>query len=264
MKCEKCGFYINQDDHFCQNCGTPVSVSNNNNTTNTNYNDNTTNQNMNSNVNNYQNSSINQNNFQNQNLNQEGVQDLNSNPLPTNNNQSKSRKALFIVLTILLVGGIFTYNFIKNYNEYFGKDRTPITISGSEVVVGDVTFTIPYNLKYQLNNGALYIADKDETWYASISILDMKYENIKKNKENLVKTDTTMGYITKNVNIKSYENIEFVTVELEYATNSSLGAYSKLDKKRILSFEFATSNGTIDYSILDEIALIAAAARVNK
>lgn len=189
-------------------------------------------------------------------------------PLENQPSRKASHKdGLFMVL-IIVVGAFaillpIGMNIMKNGN--IGISNTNINSqeeSCQDVSFQGYTFTISQSLQAIVEEDTLYIYGlQNGTGYASLEIENSNYSELKGEIEYLRFYMQRQGYRVGNAEERVYAQVEFLLIPIEEGNQSILLAYSPLDEQNTLLIVVSNYDGTVDESLLSELAPIIASAQ---
>lgn len=163
---------------------------------------------------------------------------------------------LIVIILVLIGNGDYSknpynaYEYDSNINKY------------SEVNVSNFTFRIPkeYETTFRYEEEIEIVAND---WMATIRIEEDNFEELKEDKEYIKDYMEYYGYKIKNIEVKKYNNVEFITAEVTYDTMDMILLFAELDIENIAMVMIANNDYTLDYSLINEIEPIISSAYNN-
>lgn len=263
MFCKNCGNQIEEGQKFCRNCGAP-----------------TTNE-MNDNI---------INNEPSQQINQQPVaqnQGMNQN---NNGSDKKNLIILIAIVIILALGFVVGYLLIKDKDKdnESGTDKSSNKSKYSDVIDdsdetddiinlddidnleddddedkennGETSTTYTYkNFKFNKISGYTYTTSSQGLQITDLSdviVLDVvagNFDLVKTNTSTVESTFKAQGYDIKNVEVKSYGGVEYITSEVTKDNISMLILYTKADNSHTFVIGVTNTKFTVDYDSINTV-----------
>lgn len=248
MVCSKCGKEVFEGVKYCPNCANPILE------------------------NIYAQQSINYNSNQevmhtnlNQNNNYPQQTNFNNNVMNNKKNNSWIYILCFVGLMVFICGIIIIFtdkpeekekvpaeNTTSNITSNIGNDNTVKTITFKNYI-----FTIPTKYTTSISNkNQLQVLSEDRNEIYVYDIQEGSYDSLKKNKSKIKEEFEKEGYKVGSIIIRSYEEREFIIVEVLNNDIDMLLTYSKLSATETFMVAVANSTYKIDYSLMNNVASI--------
>ncbi len=183
-------------------------------------------------------------------------------PAAKMNQQFNIFKAAFMVLLVVVsIGGGVTFGL---HSRSVAKEAKVAAIkTGYNVRIGNITYRIPSNLIYtQIENG-IEVSDYDETWTSDIGPINVAYGDIRTYAKAIKDTYTKYKYKVSDIQTKTLNEREFMTMECSRDNQSILIAFASASSTTTHLITIKTKNNNIDYKVLEDLAVILNNTKVN-
>jgi hypothetical protein len=131
------------------------------------------------------------------------------------------------------------------------------------VRIGNITYRIPSTYMYtQIDNG-IEVSDKDESWIADIGPMTVNYNDIRTYAKSISDTYTRYKYKVSEIQTKTLNNREYMTMEVTRDNQSILIAFSNANATLTHLIIIKNKDNTIDYKALEEVSNVLNDSKVN-
>lgn len=192
---------------------------------------------------------------------------------PINNQSNNNSKFIIIgvavvVLVAVVVGAIFLLGNKedKKESETPSNTNTPAdeeVNKASKVNFNGYQFEIPSDYVSTLNDTQLLVTDARQTWVLVFEISTGSYDVIKSRRTQLIPAFQSRGQTAKNLNVKTIDGVEFITLEVTSGGTNMVTGYTKLDSNHTIVVVGANINGTLNYSLLNNAVPIIKSATAS-
>ncbi len=255
MICSKCGKEVFEGVKYCPNCANPIL-------------DNIYAQQTINGLNNLSNSGQVMHTDLNQNMSY--PQQSNSSNKVMNNKKNNSWIYIlcFIGLMLVICGIIIAFTDDPKADVTSNKDNTSnITSNSSSNKNNDNTiktinfkgyiFSIPANYITSISNkNQLQVLSSDKSEIYVYDIQQGSYDSLKKNQSYIRTEFEKQGYKVGSILVRTYEGIEFITVEVLNNEIDMILAYSKLSSTQTYMVAAGNSSYKIDYNLMNNVARV--------
>jgi hypothetical protein len=183
-------------------------------------------------------------------------------PSNKTNQQFNIFKAAFMILLVVIsIGGGVTFGL---HSRAVNKEAKETAIkTGYNFRIGNITYRIPSNLIYtQIENG-IEVSDYDETWTSDIGPINVAYGDIRTYAKAIKDTYTKYKYKVSDIQTKTLNEREFMTMECSRDNQSILIAFASASSTTTHLITIKTKNNNIDYKVLEDLAVILNNTKVN-
>ena len=179
--------------------------------------------------------------------------------------QPKANNSIkYIVIGVVAVVALFAAMKIFGSNNNGGAGGgtgteptvVPAVQSTYKVNFKGFRFEIPDNLIYKEDGSTLLVGDSDDTWLASFGVVSGDFNKVKANKEKLASIAQSHGMECKNIQVKTFEGVEYVSMECSKSGNSEIVAYAKINSMNCVAMDIFNKSYTIDYDLFKEVSPI--------
>lgn len=216
-------------------------------------------------------------NFNNQN-NMSGIPTPPQNYNVQNNSGQGNKNIIFIILGIIVVVVIGVLSFLAFGNKSGNNSASSNTTNNGESTVeptpiasnsyykvnyGGFTFSIPDNLQYYEEDGYLILANGEDTWEAGLQVLEGSFDVMKSKLNQIGSAMSNQGYTVNNVQNKTYNGVNFITMEAVIEGTNQLLVYAKLNSMYVTGLNIINIDNEYDYNTLNDIASVIKNATYN-
>lgn len=206
---------------------------------------------------------------------------MNSNPTQnynfSNNGRQGNNNILFIIIGVIVVVviGVLAYFAFGNKsgsassnnttnNSGTTIDSTPVASNSFyKVNYGGFTFSVPDNMQYFEGDGYLIISNRENTWEAGLQVLEGSFDVIKSKINQIGSIMSNQGYTVNNVQNKTYNGVNFITMEAVIEGTNQLFVYAKLNSMYFAGLNIINIDNEYDYDLLNDIASVVKNATYN-
>lgn len=243
MNCRNCGSIINLGENMCRNCGTivgsPVQTTPS-----------------------IQNAQPTQPMMNNQPMNQPVQQMGPVSPMgqPMMNNQPKKNNngliiaVVAIIAVVVIVCAVVLTKDDSSDSSNNNNNGTSVAVSTTKVKYNGYIFNVPSDYMYTISNDTLIVGD-NTTWQAEILVSNTSYDQIKANRTRL-NGFSSNGITYNNVQTKTYNGTEWITIEVNYNGKNMILAYTKVSASATFGVTVYNKNFVTDYSLLEKVSPI--------
>ena len=175
---------------------------------------------------------------------------------PYNSAQQKSKLLPIIIgAVVIVVVALIIFLISKAING--GAVGPLIGNSGYSVKFEGFNMTVPNDLVYESNSSSLSLTNSTETWLAIIEVSeDANFSQLIANKNLLKSTFDGMGYITNNMQEKTYSGAKFLTLEAAFGGYNYILGFTGAGSSKVFTVTIVSESNKFDYSIVQTIAPI--------
>lgn len=238
---KKCGASLSEHDQFFKNCGAKADTQTEQNSVQYSMNQQTK-----------------------QNYNQHAWTNGYNNP---NYQQSKSNGSLkYVKIGVVIIVAIFVVFILVSMlnnkdNTYSGGSSGGSRITNAsnktyKVNFKGFIFSIPDNLVYEEKNDMLYVGDEEGTCLTQLELELGSFAQLKSNKSQLSSLMQQNGYTCSTAAEKTFEGVEFITMEIAYGGEKAIAALAKANSMYFIGITAFNKDNDIDLKLLETIAPI--------
>ncbi len=230
MNCKNCGNLLNENDKFCQACGTTTSIP--------------------------------------QIIESTPIEMNKEKDSSKNNKIFLALFGLSIFLIAFGCSYLFLSNLMTKNNSSSEKNSSSETVvtnqtSYSRVSYHDFLFSIPEDYIYGERNGVLHIYDEDGAWVALVSIEEGTYNQLVDNKNAIRTALENEGYTLGMPIEKSVGGLDYLLFEATYAGQNNLISLTSLSSTKYAIVEIMNQDNEYDYQKLEELSPILSSAKTE-
>lgn len=122
---------------------------------------------------------------------------------------------------------------------------------------------LPDNLVAEIIDGEFFVADKENTWSAVITLQYGSFNTLVSNKSQLTDYYETFGYISEDPKEKEIHGTRFVTMEVSMGAEKVLVAYARATGTQIFGIILTNEEHEYEDSSLAEIGKLLATSKYN-